>query len=116
MDPLGLIPVWRLERRFAVERPLMDALRSDVERDALREVRAVARQLDEIAVLERRAESDSTPPAPRFAGGLSPEAARRLAWVTAVRAAPPQAPITVAVTSTVRPVQVAVGSPRRASR
>ena len=35
VDPLGLIPVWRLERRFAVERPLMDTLRSDVERDAL---------------------------------------------------------------------------------
>src|SRR5262245_19217767 len=53
VDPLGLIPVWRLERRFAVERPLMDTLRSDVEREALEHVPAVTRALDAIAALER---------------------------------------------------------------
>lgn len=107
MDPLGLIPVWRLERRFAVERPLMDSLGADVERSALSSVRGVVRELDNIAALERIAAADSVPvtyPAPRE---LSPEAARRLAWVAQVRAAPPQAPITVAVTSTVRPVRLA---------
>jgi hypothetical protein len=109
MDPLGLIPVWRLERRFAVERPLMDALRPDVERAALAHVRSVARQLDSLAVRERLAENDSTSENRPAAGGLSDEASRRLAWIGAVRAAPPQAPITVAVTSTVRPMPGAIG-------
>jgi hypothetical protein len=107
MDPLGLIPVWRLERRFDVERPLMDSLRSDVERDALADVEPVARELDDIAALERDAARDSVTPPPPFSTGLSAEAARRLAWVAAVRAAPPQAPVTVAVTSTVRPIRTA---------
>lgn len=105
MDPLGLIPVWRLERRFEVERPLMDSLRSDVERDALAHVPEVERALESIAAVERAAARDSAA-APAFSAGLSPEAARRLAWVAAVRAAPPQAPVTVAVTSTVRPARI----------
>lgn len=108
MDPLGLIPVWRLERRFAVERPLMDALRPDIEREALRDVAAVARQLDSLASAERFAAADSamsavSTPVP----SISEAAARRLSSVASVRAAPPQAPITVAVTSTVRPLRVA---------
>ena len=115
VDPLGLIPVWRLERRFAVERPLMDTLRSDVERDALAHVPAVARQLDAIAALERDAAQDSAQDTAAataaFDAALPSEAARRLAWVTAVRAAPPQAPITVAVTSTVRPVRFEAAEP-----
>ena len=53
VDPLGLIPVWRLERRFAVERPLMDTLRSDVERDALEHVPAVAREIGRASCRER---------------------------------------------------------------
>jgi len=117
VDPLGLIPVWRLERRFAVERPLMDTLRSDVERDALQHVQAVTRELDVIAAFERDAAIDTSAATSAFDAALPSEAARRLAWVTAVRASPPQAPITVAVTSTVRPVQVAVtvaGSPEEA--
>ena len=111
VDPLGLIPVWRLERRFAVERPLMDTLRSDVERDALEHVPAVARELDAIAALERDAARDTLAATSAFDAALPSEAARRLAWVTAVRASPPQAPITVAVTSTVRPVQIAAAVP-----
>jgi hypothetical protein len=111
VDPLGLIAVWRLERRFAVERPLMDSLRSDVERAALANVPAVTRELDEIASLERAATGDTVPATPAFEAALPREAARRLAWVSAVRAAPPQAPITVAVTSTVRPVHVASAAP-----
>ena len=103
MDPLGLIPVWRLERRFSVERPVMDALRPDVERAALDDVDEVVRELDSLAVLERRFVADLTGGDSVRVARLSGEAARRLAWVAAVRAAPPQAPITVAVTSTVRP-------------
>jgi hypothetical protein len=110
MDPLGLIPVWRLERRFSVERPLMDALRPDVEREALADVRAVVRELDSLAARERLGAIDSTATRYDAASELTSEAARRLAWVTAVRAAPPQAPITVAVTSTVRPVRWASSS------
>ena len=103
MDPLGLIPVWRLERRFTVERPVMDALRPDVERAALDDVDEVVRELDSLAVLERRFVGNLTGADSVRVDRLSGEAARRLAWVAAVRAAPPQAPITVAVTSTVRP-------------
>ena len=106
VDPLGLIPVWRLERRFAVERPLMDTLRSSVEREALGDVRAVVRELDAIARSERATATDSSKSAHVFRAALGPEAARRLAWVAAVRAAPPQAPIAVAVTSTIRPIYV----------
>jgi hypothetical protein len=104
MDPLGLIPVWRLERRFSVERPLMEALRPDVERAALSDVRAVVRELDRIAAHERLGVSDSAAAKYEASTELPGEAARRLAWVAGVRASPPQAPITVAVTSTVRPV------------
>lgn len=107
MDPLGLIPVWRLERRFAVERPLMDALRPDAEREALADVAAVTRQLDSIAAAERLAAIDSSAStAPASVRSISEAAARRLAAVASARAAPPQAPITVAVTSTVRPLRI----------
>ena len=116
MDPLGLIPVWRLERRFAVERPLMDSLRSDVERDALADVQAVAHALETIGALERNAQRDSASSPPPFTAGLSSEAARRLAWVSAVRAAPPQAPVTVAVTSTVRPARLVSVAPTDAAQ
>jgi hypothetical protein len=106
VDPLGLIPVWRLERRFAVERPLMDSLPSSVERDALNDVRGVVRELGAIARLERATATDTSRAARSFAPTLGAEAARRLAWAAAVRAAPPQAPIAVAVTSTVRQIHV----------
>jgi hypothetical protein len=109
VDPLGLIPVWRLERRFAVERPLMDALRGDVERDALGDVRPLVRELDALAERERLGDADSSASPSPMSTSLSAEAARRLAWVAAVRAAPPQAPITVAVTSTVRPSRLLAG-------
>ena len=111
VDPLGLIPVWRLERRFTVERPLMDTLRSDVERDALQHVPGVTRELDAIAALERNAVQDTAAATSAFDAALPSEAARRLAWVAAVRAAPPQAPVTVAVTSTVRPVRFVAAEP-----
>jgi hypothetical protein len=52
-----------------------------------------------------RADADSSAPLSRGdVARLSAEPARRLASVAAVRAAPPQAPITVAVTSTVSAV------------
>jgi hypothetical protein len=111
MDPIGLIPVWRLERRFAVERPVMDALRPDVERNALSDVGRVVRELDSLAALERRSLTDTVRSEPVRARGLSEAAARRLAAIAVVRAAPPQAPITVAVTSTVRPTRLVVGTP-----
>lgn len=110
VDPLGLVPVWRLERRFAVERPLMDPLRPDAEREALANVRSLVRELDSLGARERRADADSTPIRYAVAPPLSGEASRRMAWVAAVRAAPPQAPVTVAVTSTVRPVRWVAGA------
>jgi hypothetical protein len=102
VDPLGLVPVWRLERRFAVERPLMDALRPNLEREALRGVGRLARDIDSLAVLDRALALDTIPIARPAAPGLSASMGRRLAWVAAVRAMPPQAPVKVAVASTVR--------------
>src|SRR5688572_17689633 len=113
MDPLGLIPVWRLERRFAVERPVMDALRPDVERNALADVGRVVRELDSLAGLERRATQDSVHDELVRVARLGGEGARRLTGVATVRAQPPQAPVTVAVTSTVRLTR-AVDSPAAA--
>jgi hypothetical protein len=103
VDPLGLIPVWRLERRFAVERPVMDPLAAKAERDALEGVPPLVRQLDSLAAEERRLATDSAYATPVAAGRVSESAARRVAWVVSTRAAPPQAPVSVAVTSTVRP-------------
>ena len=103
VDPLGLIPVWRLERRFSVERPIMAALPTQAERSALANVAAVVRELDTLAVRERALEADSTAVDTLDDRRFSDDAARRLAAVASTRAAPPQAPITVAVTSTVRP-------------
>jgi len=103
IDPLGLIPVWRLERRFSVERPLMDPLAANVERNALSAVGDLARDLDSLATAARRSAVDSTELGVQSAPRVSDSAARRLAWIAATRAAPPQAPVVVAVTSTVRP-------------
>jgi hypothetical protein len=115
VDPLGLIPVWRLERRFAVERPLMDNLRPGAEREALTGVGDLVRDIDSLAVLERRWVSDSLDGGEGTAR-VSESAARRMAWVATARAAPPQAPITVAVTSTVRPRVAAAGGGDATSR
>ena len=103
VDPLGLIPVWRLERRFSVERPLMEPLAASAERNALEGVPALVRQIDSLAAEERRLAADSSYSTPVAPARVSESAARRLAWVVSTRAAPPQAPVTVAVTSTVRP-------------
>ena len=107
MDPLGLVPLWRLERRFLVERPLMDTLPADVEHDALAEVSPLVEELNGLAAQERAAARDTAARERGFGLELSAEASRRLAWVAGVRAAPPQAPVTVAVTSTVRPIRSA---------
>jgi hypothetical protein len=110
IDPLGLIPVWRLERRFAVERPVMNALDPDVERRSLASVGAVVEALDSLAAEERRFVPDSASLANVVQSRFSGDVARRLAWVASVRAAPPQAPVTVAVTSTVRPARAVSSS------
>lgn len=106
IDPLGLIPVWRLERRFAVERPLMDPLGTNAERNALGAVAGLVRDLDSLATAERRSPGDSVEASANLAPRVSDSAARRLVSVVASRGAPPQAPIVVAVTSTVRQPRV----------
>jgi hypothetical protein len=106
VDPLGLIPVWRLERRFSVERPIMDALPASAERGALANVASVVRELDSLAVRARVLASDSTAVDTVDDSRFSDGAARRLSSVASMRAAPPQAPVTVAVTSTVRPARL----------
>jgi hypothetical protein len=112
VDPLGLIPVWRLERRFAVERPLMEPLAPEVERDALQAVPSLVRDLDSLATLATRPARAGEPAADTSREAWSPvseSAARRLASVASTRAAPPQAPVTVAVSSTVRSARGASG-------
>ena len=102
IDPLGLVPVWRLERRFAVERPLMDPIAPHEERIALSAVSDLVRDIDLLAAPARAASADSAESSVERNPRVSDSAARRLAWVAATRAAPPQAPVVVAVTSTVR--------------
>jgi hypothetical protein len=111
VDPLGLIPVWRLERRFSVERPIMDAIPASAERGALANVAALVRELDSLAVRERAVANDSSAVDTLDDSRFSDDAARRLASVASMRAAPPQAPVTVAVTSTVRPARLSGTDP-----
>ena len=112
VDPLGLIPVWRLERRFAVERPLMEPMAAEIEGDALVAVPSLVRDLDSLAVLASLASDVAADSSRDASSPISESAARRLASVASTRAAPPQAPVTVAVTSTVRSARDASGSDR----
>ena len=106
-DALALLVRWRAARRFLVEQPLLgDALRANdaaatrsgiALRDLLRDAADAAAR---VALADTARDSASTTteivPATRIAALLPPRAARRLAELSSVRGAPPQAPVAVA--------------------
>ena len=97
-DPLALVTVWRVERRFEVESPTVLPVSPDVERDA---IALAPRLLDGIRSIADRPRVGPLVPAPdpRQRVLLSPVAARRLAEHAAAYDAPPQTPVLVGVTS-----------------
>lgn len=94
-DALDLVPVWRDARRLRVETPLMaDALAPDVDA-AVREAERLLVHMRQTSVSTTSLMGDSATVAPRPAGALSLDAARRLAVLPSVRGAYPLSPVVV---------------------
>ncbi len=95
-DPLTLVTVWRVERRFVVESPAVLAVGSSLERDA---INLAPRLLDGIRSIGERPRAGPLLPAPetRQTPVLSPMAAIMLAEESALYDYPPQTPVVVAV-------------------
>ena len=95
VDPLSLLTVWRVERRFAVESPAMLTLSREAERDAMERAPRLLRSIREIDDRPRRG-----PLVPTVASTerplLGPEAAALLADLTTAAPSPPQTPVAVA--------------------
>lgn len=93
-DPLSLVTVWRVERRFVVEAPTVLPVPSDVEQDA---IALAPRLLEGIRSIAERPRVGPLVPAPeaRQKPLLSPAAADRLALEAAAYDAPPQTPVAV---------------------
>lgn len=87
MDPVDLVPLWRVTHRFTVEQPLRDPPTPKDESGAAELLPRLLARLDSLA------------PVPATADVSSGRAAARVAArAVARRAAPPQAPVTVTLT------------------
>jgi hypothetical protein len=97
-DPLSLLVVWRVERRFRVEAPAVLAVGSSAERDA---IALAPRLLEGIRSIGDRPRVGPLVPAPetRQQPLLSSVAAERLATEAELYDYPPQTPIVVALGS-----------------
>jgi hypothetical protein len=95
VDPLSVVPLWRAERRFAVERPVLDEIDANAERTVMEAAVRLAAKLESAGDPQRSASIGFN--ATRDAEGIGEGAARRLAGLAQVRSAPPQAAVTVAV-------------------
>jgi hypothetical protein len=97
-DPLTLVTVWRVERRFRVEAPATLTVGSALERDA---IALAPRLLDGIRSIGDRPRVGPLVPAPetRQAPVLSPLTAVRLAEAAALHDYPPQTPVVVALSA-----------------
>jgi hypothetical protein len=95
-DPLTLVSIWRIERRFAVEAPAVLAVGSTRERDA---IALAPRVLDGIRSIGDRPRVGPLVPAPesRQTPLLSPTVAAQLAAEAAFYDYPPQTPVVVAL-------------------
>lgn len=96
VDPLSLLTVWRVERKFAVERPALVAASGEVEQEAIDLAPRLVGAIREIASRPRRGPLAEVA-IPRHDPYLPPSAARLLAREAAVYNAPPQTPVVVAV-------------------
>ncbi|MDQ6887022.1 MAG: hypothetical protein M3068_06965 [Gemmatimonadota bacterium] len=110
VDPLMLLPVWRAEHRFDVERPLLEPLAVDVEQEALDLASAV---LAELRALVGSPQA-SAHPAPLSRSLIEPPAAERLAELIGLRRSPPQAPIVITLAQMRR--RLMYSAPDRAAR
>jgi hypothetical protein len=95
LDPVDLVPIWRAQRRFAVEAPPMIAVPLQAEREAMELAPRLASTIrsfgPRVAANGRTMRTSSPTPL------LSPAAATWLAAITDSSAAPPQTPVVVAV-------------------
>jgi hypothetical protein len=99
LDPVRLVPTWRMARRFDVERPILAPLDEEQE---VRMVRVVPTLLHELRLAARgTGAAPSTDQAGEEARPdsalLSPEAGARLAALPQTRALPPQSAVVVAL-------------------
>lgn len=96
-DPLVLLPTWRRQLRFAVERPALGGLRVAEEEEVARSAPRMARSLGALAL--RLVSPGASPGGVQEAraGYLDGEAAARLLELSAERDFPAQAPVAVAV-------------------
>lgn len=95
LDPFTLLAIWRAERRFDVERPLLAPVPLAVEREA---IDLAARLVESIRKLAPATAVLSPGPAHAAPSGfLGPGAAARLAAASEALDPPPQTPIVVAV-------------------
>lgn len=95
-DPLAMVTVWRVDRRFEVERPGLLTVSQDAEREAIELAPRLARAVRELADRPRRGPVAETPP-PHSGTLLAPAAATLLARQAEAYDAPPQTPVRVAV-------------------
>jgi hypothetical protein len=94
-DPLQLLPRWRAERRFAVERPTMEPLGSDAELNAMQVAPIIARAIRDLARTDAREVQRTNSQRPMTL--LGPAAALRLSEEADSLGAPPASPVAVAV-------------------
>ena len=106
--PLGLVPSWRLARRFDVERPVLAALDAEQEVAAVAAVPALLAELRRLATAPDSAAADAAPDS-TDRPVLSPAAGARLAALPQTRALPPAAPVVVALTASRQRVVEAAG-------
>lgn len=92
VDPLVLLPAWRAEHRFAVERPVLLQLTGRAEAAAVAALPVVAARLFQIAHTDVE-ENVVHVPSTSGPDGL----ARRMAGLAELRGAPPQAPVALTV-------------------
>ncbi len=95
-EPLALLTVWRVNRRFRVEEPKVLPASADEEREA---IGLSTRLLDGIRSIQARPRVGplNPQPAPRRSSLLSPVAAARLAEASARYDAPAETPVVVAI-------------------
>jgi hypothetical protein len=94
VDPVRLVPAWRLRRRFAVELPVTPALPLEVERTAVELAPLLTTGIRSLGV---RPPSALPAAPPRYAPLLGPLAAQRLAALADTLNFPPQTPVVVAL-------------------
>ena len=85
-DPVSLVPEWRMTRRFAVERPLIDPATASQEREASTLLSGLISTLDTIR---------APVPRTRREHSLGPTVAAIAARIAVSRKAPPSAPVVV---------------------